>query len=280
MKTAHYCLLTLRPNPERIDLLCVGLVVQDADGTWHVSAPGPETKLAFFGASHATLGRMAANLMEALRNCTNLAAARLHLRLMRSALALHDFEGIFGYLDEGDFARNMSEILSESVLPGAPAISQNPTAHKVVRPRTRARLRKHFEALGIMAGKNEGLEDHKVVYNYPVSARHGLRAEFALKNSVMHITETVDFDVSEESVRAKTYEAQAKCLVLQTALETFGSTTKRHIVVSGSSSAHAARTVDLLSTAGKLYATESTADMDSYIKTISLAAGIPVLPTP
>lgn len=280
MKTAHYSLLTLRPDPERIDVLCVGAVVQDVDGIWHVSAPGPETKLAFFGASHVTLGRMAANLMEALRNCTNLTAARLHLGLMRSALALHDFEGVFGYLDEDDFARNMSEILSESVLPAAPAITQNPTAHKIVRPRTRARLRKQFEALGIMAGKNEGLEDHKVVYNYPVSARHGLKAEFALKNSVMHITETVDFDVNEESVRAKTYEAQAKCLVLQAALETFGSTTKRHIVVSGSSSAHAARTVDLLSTVGTLYATENTADMDAYIKTISLAAGYPVLTTP
>jgi hypothetical protein len=279
MKTAHYCLLTLRPDPERIDLLCVGAVAQDADGIWHVNAPGPESKLAIFGASHTMLGRMAANLVETLRNCTNLTAARLQLGLMRSALALHDFEGIFSYLDESDFARNMREILSESVLLSAPIPPQKPITHRVVRPRTRARLRKQFEALGIMAGKNEGLEDHKVVYNYPVSTRHGLKAEFALKNSVMHITETVDFDVSEESVRAKTYEAHAKCLVLQAALETFGSSIKRHIVVSGSASAHAARTIDLLSTVGQLYTTESNEDMDSYINTISLAAGNPVIPT-
>ena len=45
MNSATYSLLTLRPNPERIDVLCVGAVVLDANGDWHVSAPGPRAKL-------------------------------------------------------------------------------------------------------------------------------------------------------------------------------------------------------------------------------------------
>lgn len=280
MNTAGYSLLTLRPDPERIDVLCVGAVVLDAQGSWHISAPGPSTKLLALGAEPATLARMGANLSTVLQDCTTLASARTRLASLRSALALHEFEGLFSYQTEAQFASQVQAILAESVLPGVvrPA-AQDTNSVKVVRPRTRARLRRQFETMGIMAHHADEIAQHKVVYNYPVSAKHGLKAEFALQNTVMHITETVDFDVSEESVRAKTYEAQAKCLVLQASVDAFGSQTRRHIVVSGSSATHAARTVDLLSTVGELYATESAKDMDNYIKIIAKAAGNPVMPS-
>lgn len=277
MNTATYSLLTLRPDPERIDLLCVGAVVLDASGCWHVSAPGPRAKLLAFAADPDTLTRMAVNLETVLRDCTSLANARARLATLRSALALHAFEGLFSYASETDFSAQMEAILRESVVPAVKAQTPTEQSPKVIRPRTRARLRKQFETMGIMAKHSDEIADHKVVYNFPVSAKHGLKAEFALQNTVMHITETVDFDVSEESVRAKTYEAQAKCLVLRAAREAFGLETKCHIVMSGASAAHAARTVDLLSTFGELYATENSDDMDIYIQRIAIAAGNPVI---
>lgn len=280
MNTAAYSLLTLRPDPERIDVLCVGAVVLDAQGNWHISAPGPSTKLLALGAEPATLTRMGANLSAVLQDCTTLAIARSRLASLRSALALHEFEGFFSYQAETQFASQVQAILAESVLPGvARPAAPDANAVKVVRPRTRARLRRQFETMGIMAHHADEIAQHKVVHNYPVSARHGLNAEFALQNTVMHITETVDFDVVDDSVRAKTYEAQAKCLVLQASMDAFGSQTRRHIVVSGSGAAHAARTVDLLSTVGELYATESAKDMDNYIAIIAKAAGNPVMPS-
>lgn len=280
MHTAAYSLLTLRPDPERIDVLCVGAVVLDAQGNWHISAPGPSAKLLALGAEPSNLARMCANLSSVLQDCTTLAGARVRLTNLRSALALHEFEGLFSYQTDTQFANQVQAILDESVQPGAvrPAVPDTNTV-KVVRPRTRARLRRQFETMGIMARHIDEIAQHKVVYNYPVSAKHGLKAEFALQNTVMHITETVDFDVSEESVRAKTYEAQAKCLVLQASMDAFGSQTRRHIVVSGSSATHASRTVDLLSTVGNLYATESAQDMDNYINIIAKAAGNPVMPS-
>ena len=276
MKTARYGLLTLRPDQERIDVICVGAVVLDADGAWHVSAPGPESKLAVFGAAPATLARMSANLHTVLQSCNALTTARATLGSLRSALSLHEFEGVFSYQNAADFTIHLESVLNESVFPSilSASVDSSKTV-KVVRPRTRARLRRQFETMGIMASKTEGIADHKVVYNYPVSVQHGLKAEFALKNSVMHITETVDFDVSDDSVRAKTYEAQAKCLVLRAARDMFGEDTQRHIVISGSGAAHAARTVDLLSTVGHLYATENSGDMENYIKIIAKAAGNP-----
>lgn len=84
--------------------------------------------------------------------------------------------------------------------------------------------------------------------------------------------------VADDSVRTKTFEAQAKCLVLRAAHDTFGKGTQCHIVVSGSGTPHAARTVDLLSTVGTLYATESAEDMRNYITHIAKAARNPVMP--
>lgn len=278
MNSAGYSLLTLRPDPERIDLLCVGAVVLDAAGDWHVSAPGPKSKLLAFGADPETLVRMGVNLETVLHNCASLASARSKLAGMRSAMALHEFEGLFSYADAAEFSEQIQAILSESVAPAAKRqVQAEDASPKVIRPRTRARLRRQFETMGIMAKHSDEISDHKVVYNFPVSAKHGLKAEFALQNTVMHITETVDFDVSDESVRAKTYEAQAKCLVLRAAREAFGLQTKCHIVMSGAGVAHAQRSVDLLSTVGELYATENSDDMDTYIQRIAQAAGNPVI---
>lgn len=278
MKNASYSLLTLRPDAERIDLLCVGAVVLDADNHWHVSAPGPKAKLATFGAAPDLLTRMAVNLEHVLAECTTLRAARSLLGGMRSALALHDFEGFFSYSTQASFDHQLQAILAESVAPATKAAADHERAATVVRQRTRARLRKQFEDMGIFAKHADEINNHKVVHNFPVSSKHGLKAEFALKNSVMHFTETVDFDVSDESVRGKTFEAQAKCLVLRAAHDTFGTGTQCHIVVSGSGVTHAARTIDLLSTVGEIYATESAEDMRNYITRIALAAGNPVMP--
>jgi hypothetical protein len=271
MNVANYSLLTLRPDPERIDMLCVGVVVRDTDGKWHVSAPSSATKLNAFGTAPQSLSAMSSNLLHVLHDCIDLTSVRQRMQILRSALALHDFEGEFSYLDATDFARQVVAILDESVLPKTNKEEISRTV-RIVRPRTRARLRRQFDNMGILATKGEDISSHKVVTNFPVSAKHGLTAEFALKNSVMHITETVDFDVAEDSMRTKTFEAQAKCLVLRAASDLFGDTTKRHIVVSGSGSSHASRTVDLLSTVGTLYATESDDDMNSYIKIIAQAA--------
>lgn len=279
MNAAHYSLLTLRPDPERLDVLCVGVVILDAENQWHVSAPGPKEKLSIFGASADTLGRIAVNLERVLSECATLSSARSTLASMRSTLEIHSFEGLFSYSSQDEFRKNVLDILQESVIPTAKAaIQAKERPVTVVRQRTRARLRRTFENMGIFGKHPDEIEQHKVVHNFPVSAQHGLKAEFALKNSVMHFTETVDFEVGEDSVRTKIFEAQAKCLVLRAAHDTFGDDTKCHIVVSGSGAAHAARSVDLLSTVGELYATENAEDMRIYINRIALAAGNPIMP--
>jgi hypothetical protein len=274
MKTATYSLLTLRPDAERIDVLCVGAVVQAADGHWTVATLPSSEKLAAVSSSpEGRMRRLGANLREHLAQCDSLAAVREVLAGSKGALALHEFEGSFAYSNQATFDAQVQAVMAESVLPppAAEKPAMAPEVHRV-RQHTRARLRRQFENMGIMGRHADDIAAHKVVRNFPVSAKHGLNAEFALQNSVMHITETVDFEVAEESVRGKIFEAQAKCLVLRAAREHFGQKTQCYVVVSGSGAGHAARSVDLLSTAGRLVAAENAEDMADYLDRIARAA--------
>lgn len=275
MNHATYSLLTLRPSPERIDVLCVGAVALDHEGVWHVSMLPDESKLlAVAPSAKGRLATLGANLKTLLSGVASLSDARERFSRPGSPLALHDFEGSFAFQDAADFTRQMAAVMSESVLPVKSLPAKPPQAARMVVPqRTRARLHRQFTTMGIM-GKSAGdIASHLVVRNYPVSLKHGLTAEFALKNSVMHITETVDFDVADESVRGKTYEAQAKCLVMREALDSFGRKTECHVVISGGSAEHASRSVDLLSSVARLYAVENSEDMSEYFERMARAAG-------
>lgn len=267
----------MHPDPERVDVLCIGVVARDVDGGWHVNVlPSPDKLRAVAGSVPADrLVRLAVNLRDLLSDCLGFSDAQSMLRRTRSAVQLHDFEGEFAYADDVDFGQQVQAIMRESVIaPRADAPVAVRAPSRPVRPRTRARLRQHFQTIGILARKADEISDHKVVHNYPVSLKHGLTAEFAVKNGVMHITETVDFEVADDAVRNKRFEAQAKCLVMQHARTEFGAQTRCYVVVSGGSVAHAARSVDLLSTAGQLYAVESDEDMRAYFAAIEAAAGV------
>lgn len=275
MSAARYSLLLLYPDAERQDCVAVGAAALDGDGQWHIAMlPTPDKLRAVAGPQPAgRLDELARNLRHLLADCADFAQARAQLG-PRSAVVLHEFEGFFAYDSAAQLDAQLQAVMRESVLPPKDAPAQArpaQTVHKV-RPHTRARLRRQFEAMGIMARSAGEIDAHKVVRNYPISAQHGLTAEFALRNAVMHVTETVDFEVADDSVRGKTFEAQAKCLVLRAARDAFGAGTECYIVVSGGGAAHAARSVDLLSTAGRLFAAENHADMAEYLDRIARAA--------
>jgi hypothetical protein len=214
---------------------------------------------------------MAGTLQRLFVNCEDLRQARQMLAANRSAVSLHEFEGVFGYQSASDFSSQVNAIMSESVMP---TLSTDPKRRMPTprRPRIRTTLRKQFETMGILGKSQSDIEKHKIVADFPVAIAHGLVAEFAIKNGVMSFTETLDFDVSESLLPKRFVEAQAKCLVLRTAHEKFGKGTKRHIVVAGADAANAAPSIDLLSTIGDLYAIESAHDMAGYFRSIQESA--------
>jgi len=262
----------MRPDPERIDVLCVGVVAYAGD-QWHIIAlPSAQKIQAVFPEfSSPDLSAISANLPNLFSECASIGHAREFLAKTRSAIQLDEFEGSFVFDSEAEFNQHMQAIMEESVLPRGHD-SRHELVRKKARPRLRAQLRRQFERMNIFGKTAEAINDHKIVSQYPISAKHGLYAEFALKNSVMNITETIDFDVVDELMRNKTFEAQAKCLVMRAAVESFGDNTKRHIVVSGGGSDRASRSIDLLSTVGEIYALENASDMQAYFNLIEQTA--------
>ncbi|MFS2035340.1 hypothetical protein ACEN8I_15065 [Polaromonas sp. CT11-55] len=272
MKTAKYSLITMRPSLERLDVLCVGVAVLD-DGEWLVLTVPDSRKFLSLDPNFdfSTISAFASTLNRFLEHCETLSDARQLLASSRSSISIHDFEGVFGYETEQEFDAQIHALMAESVLPiGA---SPRPSiARKKAKPRIRSQLRRQFQTMGLLGKTHDDINSRKVIPNFPVSAAHGLVAEFAIKNGVMSFTETLDFAVSEDGVRNRIFEAQAKCLVMKTAVETFGTNISRHIVIAGGGSPKASRSVDLLSTVGELYALESSADMAKYFGAIEHSA--------
>jgi hypothetical protein len=84
-------------------------------------------------------------------------------------------------------------------------------------------IAKEFSRIRILAKRKETIEDHLVTRDYYVSVTENLRADFAVKNGVFHITSTLD--LRRESAHIK--EACWKACVLMEAKRLMGDTTRR-----------------------------------------------------
>jgi len=84
----------------------------------------------------------------------------------------------------------------------------------------------------VLAKDPKEVRKHRIVTDYPIDARTGLFAEFAVKNGVFHIMETVDYRSAMAAATVKFYETGAKALVLSEAKDKLGSGTKRYVIYS------------------------------------------------
>lgn len=272
MKKATYSLITMQPSLDRLDVLCVGAAVT-SNGNWTIYTLPDTKKFQSLDSKFKlnVLTSIAVSLKRLFTECPDLAAARILLAHNRSSVCLHEFEGVFGYETDEDFRQQVSAIMAESVLPNEVEVVKAASVRRI-KPRIRTRLRRQFDQMGILGKSHDDINAHKVIPNFPVSLQHGLVAEFAIKNGVMSFTETLDFDVAEEGVRHRIFEAQAKCLVMKTAIDRFGVSSGRHVVVAGANAPNAARSVDLLSTVAKIYALENATDMAAYFNAMETSA--------
>jgi hypothetical protein len=189
------------------------------------------------------------------------------LKLLGGTVQVDVFEGIFSFDDDDSYREQLARIMAESVNPPKKALGHDVRS----RSKLRASLRRQFLQLGLLAERPDEINDHKVVTRYPIEATQGLFADFALKNSVMHVTATVDFTMSQSAYTAKKYEAQAKCLVLKAASEICGADTKKYAVVAGGGK-NTDAALNLLSANAQIFRFESASDMTTYLDTIQTAA--------
>nr|WP_314606834.1 DUF3037 domain-containing protein [uncultured Janthinobacterium sp.] len=267
---ANYSVIELLPNSERREVVNVGILVRHA-GKWDIRVASDASKVQALNPMFPDGGlvSIAVTLQSLLRATQSLQEARQYLSRAGSNPRLQEFVGQFPANDPTEYEKEINWLLSELITP--PTLPASAIVKVAPEHRLRTKLRTHFKRKHLL-GKQDEINAHKIVEKYPIEATKGLYAEFALKNGGMHITETVDFDVSESSERTKRLEAQAKTLILSAAKTLLGDKTKTYVVISGSNRRVAKPSISLLEDYAEVFALESATDMDSYFKKIYAAA--------
>lgn len=276
-KIAKYSIIELYPNPERREVVTVGLLIL-FENKWDICVLPDTKKIGALNPLFPSDGmlKIHSSIEYFLDGANSMEDARSSLSRIGGSLRIQEFIGQFVALDLNQYNSEIKWLLEELVIP--PRIPDD--VKKLVtlstqQNRLRTRLRKQFKNRHLLASKGEKIDDHKVVEQFPIAAAQGLFAEFALKNSVMHITETVDFDVGDAGKRHKTLEAQAKTLILSAAKQHLGKSTKTYVVVAGSNRNIAKSSINLLSDYAEVFELESSSDMESYFSKIYRAANAP-----
>jgi hypothetical protein len=109
-----------------------------------------------------------------------------------------------------DYERQVEQILGALV-------SLPPRAAKTDRS-TRINTEIARDLKAVIAPKGAGVEQNKVVRDYEIDAKQGLRADFALKNGVMHVIATLDLRRQDVDLGPPA----VKSLMLDESLKKFG----------------------------------------------------------
>lgn len=270
MSVAQYSLLLLNPSIERLDTVVFGAMFRT--NVWDVRVTTSVLKIKAVNPAYpeSKLLQTVALVKELAANKDTLQDVRLDFEGGRWGVSVDEFVGSFTYASDAEYHSQIAAVLAESVNPPLFAQSQ-PIPVSRRRNVVRRNLREHFKARGLWSKHDSDIDQHKIVEHYPISPESGVFAEFALRNGVMHITETVDFEV--QSLQGKRLLAQAKTLVLSESARVFGASTKRYVVVAGSTREDARQSMNLLRDHAEVFALESTSDMTTYVDAIFIAAG-------
>lgn len=270
MNVAHYSLLLINPTIDRLDTVVAGVAVLHPGG-WDVRVAANAAKMKAIDPTFpdSRLIQTSELTRSMAQGLSSLPELRQRLEGTRLGLLVDHFVGAFTFETPSEYQDQVRSILGESVNPLSLSAGN---AAPITRRRNvvRRKLRDHFRARGLWSRNDQDIERHRVVEHFPISAVHGVIADFALKNSVMHITETIDFGI--QSLRGKRLEAQAKTFVLTEAVKVFGANTRRYVVAAGTSQEEVQSSVALLREHAQVFALESADDMTVYVDQIASAA--------
>lgn len=191
-----------------------------------------------------------------------------------SSLRFSKEAGYFQYETVTDYDKHVKWLLSVSAEPRSAKLGE------IRRPKSRLfiELRNTFKAYGWLGESAQDINNHQVVTNYPVSIDEDLSAEFAMKNGILHLTETVDFRAGVSS--SKRMEARGKALVFDSAKEQNNSTACTVIVAAADYMEIKGSMKMLGRYADRVAAYDSTFDMQSLFADWAKAMNRPMLPMP
>lgn len=165
-----------------------------------------------------------------------------------------------------DYERSVAQLMKRLVEPIKGERRPNAT-------RLHTELKQMFRIRKILGADFNDIALHRVVPNYPIAEEEDLYADFVLKNSVYHVTETADFRASSLTTLRRHQVAALAALKLDRAGNVFKKGTKRLAVFAAGSSGEVKHQVKLLEDyADKVYSVDSRRDMAAYFEHIMAAA--------
>lgn len=105
---------------------------------------------------------------------------------------------------------------------------------KSVESRLYGEVKRWFRSARVFSPRIEDINRHKIVPGYPVSVADNLFAEFALKNGVLHVVETIDLRGADKLTASRFGNVAAKALVLDQTRQTLGKSSQRLVVTAAS----------------------------------------------
>ena len=241
-----FTLLQIVPDRLRGEALNVGIVL-------HTQA-GPDLRLRMLpsrlkalmpGYSRVNLEEWREAWLSALQRFDSAEQRWSWLKEAMAPLRLSETGGTISAEDANDLEAQIEGLLERLVMP--PRSVATLAKPRIRRSGLNAQLTAWFRAQHLYSSKLQDLSKNRVVPSYPLSMTEELYAEFALKNGVVHVIETLDLRGHNSYTKPLRNEASHKALVLDLAQDELQESSQRIAVVAADDYATMKPAVSMLS---------------------------------
>ena len=266
--TFEYAILRVIPDAVRGECVNVGLVVFLDDGLDVRMLPTLGKVSALDGAidlnALLSLPERLKDWYSSNKRPTQKLASLKHL----GVITVSD-KASFALAAPDQYETEVTRLMKRLVVP-------NLTRYRSIRSHTRITqtLKKQFTRNGILGKKLDDISRFLVVQNFPIAVDENLYAEFALKNSHYHLTETADFRSETLGGKEKSRVASFVAIKFVEATRVFKTTgCKRYAIYAAKNDNEIRSQLAMLANnSDGVINVRSKSEMDAYMATIVSAA--------
>lgn len=245
----YFTVLRARPNPVRGESVNVGIAVLDPVGVRLFLEPDIQ-RLKAFDRNLAALqwDDLRENAWLLFKHLDTIDSQHLALKTMIAPIYADERLGQFVADSAIEFdtqvTRLLDRLVRRPVRDTGIARAKRPSAPS----KLNAQLRNWFKSAHIFSSNVADISKQRIVANFPVVATNDLYAEFALKNGVVHVIETLDLR-GHDKVNAHVHKETAiKSIVLDQAGRALDKKSRRIAVVSASDYAAMRPAINIVNT--------------------------------
>ncbi|OZN49394.1 DUF3037 domain-containing protein [Gallibacterium anatis] len=210
----HYSLIRLTADKVRNETINVGIAIfKDNYVDVHMLQDRQKLRVITNELQLEDLKAFAFNLSEVSLNIK-----RDDLQFLFSNTAMHlDGNGYFQIETEEQYKYKVADMLTRFVEPPLQIRNSKPRNSRII-----TQVKNLFSQYdNLISDDVADISNHKLILNYPIEDAKGLRADMLLKNSIYHLTETIEF--STDNIKKNLERSALKALTISEAKNSFES---------------------------------------------------------